>query len=230
MSLLGHIRIIAKVLVAARILCVALNTRPAAAAPITYSYSGTITSAAASTGIAPGTHFDGTFTYDPATKPFGLMAEGIADYTFGIPPSTVPDTSKLSLQFGGQSIFNGQKLNVDLADMSDAVYPPPPGTHIPTSTHWSVLSHDDLVNVTLDFNNPNLSLNPSLSLTRLYSIGDFPTAQLQVTDREHKTGAIIYAGTIDTLSAVSVPEPTTFAIVAFAFGGLAVCAKRRRGR
>ena len=201
-----------------------MSARPAVAAPITYMYGGTISSDDPTTAIAPGTRFEGTFTYDPATQPFKLTTEGMAVYTFGIPPSTVADTSNLTLRLGGQPLFSGQGLSVTVSDQSDATYGLPPGssTHVPPSSQWNLLAHNDLVGVSLNFVNPGQSLNPSLSLTHAYSLNDFPIAQLLVTGRANKTGVILYSGSIDMLAPVPVPEPTTLAMLAVTFAGLAV--------
>ena len=76
--------------------------------PIRYEYGGVITFAHSSTGVSPGTRFEGSFTYDPAVTPLLLSIEGIQPVRLRPVrehPGSVSDGSGLDLLVGGQAVL-----------------------------------------------------------------------------------------------------------------------------
>src|SRR5262249_29257467 len=72
----------------------------AIASPMQYEFGGFITQADPSTGVAPGTHFSGTFAYDPAKLFGGFSIEGFSEANYGLSvnwPGSVADGSALTL-------------------------------------------------------------------------------------------------------------------------------------
>ena len=207
------------------------------ASPITYAFSGAITSADASTGVAAGTPFSGTFTYDPTEKAVGgLGFEGFSQSDFGqamSAPGSKPDSSGLTVNVGGAPVFSLQG-GIEVA-VSAAAFPFQDGYS--TSAHSQVtFSNSNINNATgstlasVSFVNQTTDVLGGLAPPTSLSLADFPGASLSVVgDNGSPDAKILYSGTITSLSAVPVPEPS--ALAAIGLGGAAgwvVRALRRR--
>jgi hypothetical protein len=209
-------------------------TSKADASPITYAFSGTITSADASTGVSAGTPFSGTFTYDPTEKiSGGLGFEGYSQIDYGQSmsyPGSKPDGSGLTVNVGNSQVFNLQG-GIEVA-ISEAAYPYQDGYS--TSAHSQVtFSNSNINNVTgstlasVSFVNQAADVLGSLGAPTSLNLADFPGASLSVVgDSGSPDATILYAGTITSLSAVPVPEPSALAVIGL--GGAAWVARTRR--
>ncbi len=197
----------------------------AQASPIEYTYSGVIDSAAASTGVAAGTRFSGTFTYDPDVKPPGLDIEGHHQYGYGFTgqPGSAPDGSGLTLMVGDQTVLPnplGVEVSVDELEYAGQWgYKDGNGQPAGPSTTVSVSNNNinnstasQAVRVSLNLTNPTQSVFGSLDPPQSLRLGDFPVAKLNVTEFTYPGSMTLYTGTIDTLTAHPVPEP---GVVAF---------------
>lgn len=189
------------------------------AALIEHRFGGVITAADPSNGVAPGTRFSGTFAYDPATKPGGIMFEGYHSYDFNYPLSGAPAASPslLTLEVGGVPVYDRQGLQVNLTNEI--------AFHSDMS-RTEVRGTSDQLLVQLALVNPTNSVNSSLELPLALSLGDFPEAKLLVVNRASGKGEHLFEGTIDTLTLV--PEPGVLSLVGLAGIGLAARRIRRR--
>ena len=186
----------------------------ATAAPIQYEYSGVITTADPSTGVAPGTRFTGTFAYDPGKDENWLGYEGYQQYHYGKTPGnpgSVADGSGLTLQIGGRTILADQ--GGLLVGVAESEYPGQWGYRDangnPAGPYTQVSISSDGYTVGLNLSNPSRSVFGSLAPPPWLSLADFPQAQLNVTEWTDPGRKTLYTGTIDTLTAV--PEPATWA-------------------
>jgi hypothetical protein len=203
------------------------------AAPIKYEYGGVITSADPSTGVAPGTRFSGWFSYDPTAKPVSaLMIEGMIQYGFGrVPgyPSPVADGSGITLQIGDRTVVSdpgGVAVQV-----SEVEYPgqwsfePSPKTGVVISSGGI----DDQSNqASLSLRNTSRAVFGSLAPPSALNLADFPDAKLTVTELTHPGERQYYAGTIDSLQPVPIPEPASLACWVLAALGVTGMARRRK--
>jgi hypothetical protein len=193
------------------------------AALMRYEYDGTITSADPTTGIAPGTRFSGTFTYDPAAEVPGESVEGSMQYNFGrsqynfgpsgnFAPAPATDGSGITLQVGGKSVLsNPGGVRVGVMEME---YPGQygyrnadgPGGPLTSVSIGNAGTDGGPLSLWLNLSNPSRSVFGSLAPPSSLNLADFPMAQLSVTEGfgPRKT---LYVGTIDTLTQVPVPEP-----------------------
>jgi hypothetical protein len=204
---------------------VVLGGSAARGAVIQYEYGGVITAADASTGVAPGTRFSGTFAYDPEFKPGAIMIEGSTtyDFSFSDKGSSVPDTSRLTLQVGGNSPITGNGLAVGVTDSTG--FPGANTGQVPPATLMGVAFMNPELLVGLSFRNSSRSLDPTLALPTSWSLDDFPEANLAVINRASGRGEHLYDGKIDTLT--QVPEPTSLAAFGMTLLGLAWHHRRR---
>jgi hypothetical protein len=185
--------------------------------------------------VAPGTRFSGTFSYDPSEAPTSLITiEGSVQTIYGKGPgfpNGVPDSSGLSLQVGGQSVYSYQGgLQVSVAEI-DGKYGYTDGHGNPAAPNMDVnISNGNVDNgpltVALDLKNPSQAPLDSLHPPTYLSLADFPQAQLNVTELTNPGTTTLYTGTIDTLTAV--PEPTTAVLFGVAAVGWLAHARRRR--
>jgi hypothetical protein len=204
-------------------------TAGANASPITYEFGGTITSAAPATGVAPGTRFSGSFTYDPAATPTGAISfEGSLQTLYGqveSSPGSVPDASGIRLQVGTTPVYDGRGgLQVAVSEIDgkygyhDADGNPVPPHMVVDISNGNVDDHTLLVALTL--NNPGRapldSLNPPTSL----SLADFPLATITIDDRVDPGSVALFTGTVDTLNAVPEPSTALFFLAAAPLGWL----------
>jgi hypothetical protein len=195
---------------------------PALATPIEYQFGGVITYAGTSTGVAAGTPFSGTFSFDPA-KPSGALGfEGFGQASYGYSansPGSVPDGSGLSLQIGGQTILaNPGGLTIATSEIDYAGqwgYRDASGK--PVSPYTTVVISNSNVDggplqAALKLMNPTRGLADSLYPLNL---AEFPDAQLNVTLSTNSGVETLYTGTIDSLVETPVPEPTYLTLLCF---------------
>jgi hypothetical protein len=197
---------------------------------IHYEYSGVISWADPSTGVAAGTPFSGTFAYDPASQG-GLSIEGLTQYISGYAqtfPNSHPDGSGLTLEVGGTPIYSlagGVQVGVENFQYAGQYgFAPSPLTSIGI-TNENV--DDGPLTVWLGLTNPNRSLLDSVQLPATLNLADFPQATLDVVGNASAphSGAL-YEGTIDTLS-ITVPEPAFVTLLGIVGAGW--LARSRRG-
>jgi len=160
------------------------------AALMRYEYGGTITSAASSTGVTPGTRFTGTFTYDPAGSPSAMMIEGQTDSSYGLlalRPGAMADGSGITLQIGGKSVVpdpGGVSVTVTEqqyagqwgyrnADGTGAG----PSTTVTIGNGWA----KDGPFLGLELSNPTRALFQSLAPPSSLNLADFPVAEISVS-------------------------------------------------
>ena len=208
---------------------------PAVAVPVKYQFGGVISEASASAGVAAGTPFSGTFSYDPAKLTGGYVIEGFSQASYGLSrdwPGSVADGAGLTLQIGGKTILaNPGGLAIATSEID---YPGQFGYRDaagnPASPHTSVVISNSNVDdgplqVALTLNNPARGLSDSLYPLNL---AEFPDAQLSVTSSTDPGAAMLYAGTIDSLVQIPVPEPACASLLCFVAVGW--FARRRRHR
>jgi hypothetical protein len=212
----------------------------ASAALIQFDYGGVITSADLSTGVAPGTHFSGTFAYDPTTtRFFEMMIEGLNQYTYGhMPgdPSSIADGSGLTLQIGGRTVL-ANPGGVQVA-VSEIEYPGQWGyanaSGDPASPFTTVgISNANVdggpLRVALDLKNPTRSVFGSLDPPTTLNLADFPQATLDVTELTNPGVKSLYTGTIDSLVEIPAPEPAWATLLCLgAIGWFARSSRRQR--
>jgi hypothetical protein len=184
------------------------------AEPIRYEYGGVITSADPSTGATSGTRFEGSFTYDPAAQApaTGFTYEGFVGYAMA------PDRSGLTLNVGGRQVFDANGLGLDVN--YGPRFGPTPSAQDPAMTRVSIVGETDQLGVTLRLANLSRSVFSPFPAPTSLSLDDFPDRQLLVIDRASHRGETLFGGTIDTLTPVPVPEPTTLATFVVVLGGM----------
>ncbi len=193
---------------------IAIFDTAAQASPIQYQYGGVITQAGPSTGVAPGTPFSGTFSYDPANLSGGSGFEGFSSANYGLStawPDSVAGGSGITLQIGGQTILanpGGVAIATYESD-SPGQYGKVDAFGNPASPYTTVVISNSLVDtsplqVSLNLSNPTRGLSDSLYP---YNLAEFPDAQLNVTLSTNPGAAPLYTGTIDSLVELTVPEP-----------------------
>lgn len=191
----------------------------AEAAPVSFEYSGTITSADPSTGVAAGTPFSGTFTYDPAAQIGGVTFEG---YYTNLFDRSTPDTSNLTLNVGGHTFSNTNGLSIVEQYQPFPVAPP-------TITSMTVQTSSPQLLTSLTLQGTSMlasNLDDAGSLVNVLPLSNFSQANLQVGDRASGRGETLLAGTITSLT--PVPEPSTLALPLLVGAGLTVRRWRRR--
>ena len=190
----------------------------AGADPVRYEYGGVITSADPSMGVSPGTPFTGTITYDPTARAsYGLAIEGSSQSIFTTSPYYPAPSfggSDLTLSVGGQTVLaNSGGIQLSVSEIqfpgqfgyTDASgNPRGPSTSVGFSTEN--VSGNPL-DVWVGLTNPTQSLFPSLAMPSVLSLADFPQAQLAVSELTNSGSKALYAGTIDSLVELPVPEP-----------------------
>lgn len=184
----------------------ASQTAVSRADPIRYEFGGVITSADPSAGLAVGTRFDGTFTYDPSApvvEPTYLI-EGQIGYS--------PGASGLTLSVDAHQVFesNSLELVVDYGPKYSAT----PTPQDPAMTKLIIEGMTDQAGVSLTLTNPSRLVFPTSPIpTSTFSLSDFPQTHFLLTDRASGSGETLFGGTIDTLLLAPVPEPGTLASV-----------------
>lgn len=209
---------------------------PAArAVVIEYDYTGVITSADSSTGVAVGTPFSGTFTYDTSGPHGNLEIEGFSQINYGRSvnyPGFPANASGLTLDIGAQQVASVQG-GIGLS-IFDIPYPNAYGyKDNPTTTLTFSTENVDggSVATSLSLSNPNLSVPPLLQVPGSLSLDDYPVSGIVVTDNSKgpQNRIVLYTGTIETLTPVPAPEPAYATLLGlFAAGWLA--RERRRTR
>ncbi len=206
------------------------NTPESRADLIKYDYSGTITSAAPSSGIEVGTRFLGTFAYDPG-KPFGAFGfEGYHDYGFGTAGLGfggfgVPDSSGLTLAIKGQPTISGQGGLALVMSGDEPFIGYPRGTGTTVTIQSPPLMGPSGLAVTLVLSNPVRDIYPSLAPPTTFDLADFRSATLEVQAINAGRSTVLYSGTIDTLT---TPEPSTLIVLVLGAVGWCVRGRARR--
>ena len=197
---------------------------------IRFAYTGTITSADPSTGVAAGTPFSGTFAYDPLFKLQGPSYEGNTQYISGAAagiPGSIPDASGLTVDVGGKSVYS-HTGGIDVA-VFNIRYAGEYGYHYNPSTDLSISNTnigDFPFAVFLEFINYSRSVYPALDSPTKISLPDFPSSILSIyAPAVGGASPLLYAGRIETLTAIEAPEPSTAILL-----GVAVVAGLFRAR
>jgi hypothetical protein len=217
------------------------------ASPITYQFSGKVTSSPDSFGgfsvyvsdptatqpipIAPiGTPFSGTLTFDPegqtAFEYLSHTALDLSGTSYWSDPITHLSPVGLSLQVGGQTVLPGNFRSANLISA---------GSQGP-STIYVQPDYGIAPNVLLTLSNTQklLSLTPGAdardwfgipSIPKTLSLSAYPFGTIRVIDPTSHLG---YVGTIDSLTVV--PEPSTAAVVCAGVVGLLAYSHRPRPR
>ncbi len=201
-------------------------------AVIEYQYSGTITWADPSTGIAAGSPFSGTFAYDTSITQPAISIEGSNQYFSGSSGGAFPgggaNGSGLSLAVDGHSMYSTQAgLQVGVSEIEYAGqygYQSSPQTHVTVSN--GNLSDPSLA-VSLNFGNSTSAVLHSLAIPSAINLADFNQAQLTVDDNS-AVGKPLYTGTIDLLSPAPVPEPSFVSVLGVVAAGWVARKKGRR--
>ncbi len=199
---------------------------------IEYQFSGVITSSDPSSGVASGTPFSGTFSFDPSTNSLGLGFEGFGQMLYGGASSGVASPSSSNdafhLQVGGQSVLNETgSLEISESYMRYAGqfgYLDPHGT--PDPPHTSVIVGTDgpsTLSASLSLSNPSSWVPLQVDHPGDLNLGQLPDATLTLW--KHAAGAgsmMFFQGTIQSLTAVpnNTPEPplATFLLLASGAG------------
>jgi hypothetical protein len=217
-------------------LCGGLATMPAArGAVIAYQFGGVITSADPATGVAPGTPFTGTFSYDPSTSGGAIGYDGMGQVAYGGPvwglghPAS-GDTFRL--QIGGQTVVQESGALGTVADTLEYA-----GQYGDRGPDGPMPAHTTLTVSTGDASSPFASLrlsNPTTYVPLFFNqnggpnLGLFPDATLSVA-RSMSSSATLYQGTLTSLSTIPdpVPEPGLTPLVVGAAAWLAGSGRRR---
>ncbi len=199
---------------------------------IEYRFSGKLNDAdpstpAATDGHAAGTPFTGSFAYDPNETPtVSSTIQGSSNYMFGqAGPNTSPDSSGLSIQVGGQTVYSltgGLGLTVDMTPTPGVI--PTPGPYpLPTNPHTHVGFSSGLGGASMvagiDLWNDNAAVLGSLAPPSSLNLSDFTAAMNIVADPGTAQSRILYQGTIDVLVEVTTPEPSTLLVIGLAGAG-----------
>lgn len=190
------------------------------AEPVQYEYGGVITAAGPSTGVAPGTRFDGTFTYDPSSQvlyPTFVYEGHTGDGIHSEPAAWI-------LNVGGHQVFESNLIGI-VVDYGPK-FSSTPSAQDPAMTAVSVVGMTDQLGITLKLTNPSRSVFPPTPIPASFSLDDFPERQLWLIDRASHRGETLFGGTIDTLT--PVPEPTTLSSFLVVIGGMALRHRLRR--
>jgi hypothetical protein len=197
-----------------------------------FSYSGTITSADASTGVTPGATISGTFAYNPTGSVATNTYPGNASYVSGqtlMTPQAIADGSGLTVNVGGKSIYsNTSGVNVAVTQFEFAGqygFAAGPSTTV-AITNLNVDSAPVLVS--LELTSPYKALYPSLASPAMLKLSDFSSAIISVYDFTGGVqSSLLYRGTIDTMLPAPAPEPSTVIILGVAVAGWFARSRRR---
>jgi len=231
----GKIRVL---VVAAAVILSAGGTPVARGSTITYQFTGTITSAAASTGVTAGTPFSGFFSYDPATVTGAITYEGHSQVHYGSAgfPSPPEPADALSIQIAGHPVFQevgGLMITRNFIDYPGQFgYKDAQGNpQLPYTTLGIIADLDSGPRAALSLQNPNLSVPFLFNQAGALSLSDFPIATMQIVSDSHDSPPnVLYAGTIETLTPVTVPEPALAPLVCAAAGAWFVQSRRSSRR
>ncbi len=201
--------------------CLVLST-PSFASPIRYDFSGVITTAPASTGVAAGTPFSGSFWYNPS-QGTALGFEGFTEYSSR---GTSSDAAGMSLSIGDASKLLGPNNFFMTMEYTPAYGPSDP---TPPSSEARIGDSDPSSSLTLILSNPtaNLMAKSTLGVPGTLSLSDFTTTQLDYIQKS-AGGNVEYQGVITSMTAV--PEPTCATVVCLAAGWLARLWHARKAR
>ena len=201
-----------------------LAAAPSSAAVMRYSFGGSITAADPSTGVAVGTPFSGTFTYDPTgpqdySEPRAYIPEAPI-YQFARSTSG----ADLAASVGGNPVFGqAAKLDITVQGPYSFMGPgDPQGLVIESGLDPSHVGSS----VKLSFLNANHPLPFRYSLPQSFGLDDFTSATFSISGPD---GKALYEGAITSLTPEPTPEPSTLAILATA-GGFALARSRPRRR
>ena len=226
---LGPGRLIAALLTFAG---VALGGQSARADLMKFSFGGTISDAAASTGATPGSSFSGTFAFDPNATVAGPSYQGTTSNLSGqtlMSPTSIADGSGLSVSIGGTPVYantNGTNVSVSQFDYAGQYgYAPGPRTTV-TLTNLNVDNSPILVS--LELTSAYKALYPNLNAPTSLKLSDFSSAILSVYSYTGGVqSSLLYRGTVDNLVPSPAPEPSTILILGVAVAGWYARSRRR---
>ena len=207
----------------------ALCGPPAAHAnPMAYQFAGVVDSADPAAGVAAGSTFAGTFSYDPSIFPGDVLGQTIS-FTRPFDP---PNTGGPSFTFAvnGQTLIDQPAVSMTQSDPNNSG--PNPSTSPTTLDVWSTyaanghLFHTDLV-----FSNPTDVTFTGFGPTSTLSLANFSAAKLNVWN-PNTAGDVWYSGTITSLTPmpVPVPEPASTTVLCVAAAGWLAWTRRRPRR
>lgn len=211
MAKIGRLVLVSAALATCILACHSAASR---ADPISYDFGGAITSADPSTGLAVGSRFDGTFTFDPSAPVTVHLASTEGQVGYGMFTN-----SEFTLSAGGQHLFNSTSLGMQVG------YPtqiPSPEVPLQEFTTVNILGMTNQLGLTLTLNNPSRVVFLPFPMPTSFSLSDFPQAQLTLVDRASGQGETLLNGTIDTLIPVLAPEPSSLALIVVMLAGLAL--------
>lgn len=188
--------------------------------PIWYQFEGTITSADASTGITQGSRFTGTFSFDAAVEPTDFMGwDALYTHPYSPPHSGGPG---MTLSVGGQKLLDHPSLLV-----SSSPDPASPTKLTITEPGFGWVNgrafHTDLALM-----NPMGVVYGMFGPTSMLSLANFSEAKLMVTDPN--SAQVLFAGTVTSLTATTVPEPASATLVCLVTVGWLASSHRRQRR
>ncbi|AMV37618.1 hypothetical protein [Planctomyces sp. SH-PL62] len=222
---------------------------PAAAAPIRYDFGGVLTQAEASTGVAPGTRFTGSFTYDDAALPvqsfeYPNSRGDFAQYVFGAHrlPDGSTDGSGIELRIdGGPTVRSEGDLTIDSWSTMRPEYRPSPAIELHIRSDLPDYSKGPDYGVSIFLEGQQRVVWPGDPVPADLALSDFPKAKVYLLGRlpERPDGWLgeppspdsnvqLAVGEIDFLTATPVPEPAW--TVAALLGAAAWAARRRASR
>lgn len=199
------------------------HTKAAHAAPIIYKYTGTATAADASTGLAPGVQFTGTFTYDPAVFPSDYLG-GSSTYSkpFDPPYSGGPG---VTFAVEGQDIMSSSWITVSTT--GDPANPDPSRTLSFVGTGPSSLDGRQF-RTEIDLLSPSgIDVGP-LGPTPPSSQPNFSEGILNMTWSNETGTHLMLSGMITSVTATTVPEPRSASVFGLAAIAWLAHARRRR--
>lgn len=214
------------------LLVAGLIATSARASVIEYQFSGVITSADPSTGVAAGTPFSGTFSYDPSTLTPGPGFEGNWEGTYG---GASPSGANLfSLQIGGQTIVQDSgRLGMDedfLQYAGQYGYTQGNGSPVPAHTTFSIgYQGSGALGAFLTLGNSEsfFAINPNE--VGAFNLGQLPDATLQVIGATSQgPDTTLYQGTLTSLMTVPLAAPEPGLAPLAVAGALWLATARRR--
>ncbi len=190
-----------------------------------YEYSGVITSASPNAPSPVGTRFTGTFAYDPSEAPSNsqFVPPGQTSH-FGLVFGTgKADSDELTVAVGGRSVYE-QRGGLEVASFAGIGQG---AGNVNLGISSGNFGDLPITNVALQFVGGDRGSYPLGTPPSSVKLGDFASAKVFVNS-QNMSGFFSYQGTIDSLTAVPTPEPSTACLLVAAGSALA-WRRRRRG-
>lgn len=214
----------------------------AEASAVTYEFGGVVTPGNPLTGIMPvmttpgiavGTTFTGTFSLDPKELSQGVGTDG--DQSYSANPAASPASESMTLSFAGGPTFTLPPGSLGLTVFEPGLT----GWFVPfskplTGTDLSVYGTlPNGMQIRIDLNNPDQTLDPTFALPSPIRLGDYTTAQLSELAGPNSgiaPGAPLFLATITSLQPMATPEPTTLLILGPSLAGWLALRRPRADR